>query len=97
MKDRKSNALIFILFLSLRTIAQPIKSLLWISDSTYVLKLRNFKILTDPMLGPKSKESFRIKIHPSTVEPNAAIERYYEPAQFEKKQHRPTHRYSFTS
>ncbi|MHC0443122.1 MBL fold metallo-hydrolase [Flavobacterium sp. 3-210] len=84
MKNRKLNIITIVLLLSMSISAQSKKSLQWIGGPTYVLSLGSFKILADPMLGPKSKEAFRIKIHPVTGEPNAAIERFEDPAEFDK-------------
>lgn len=84
MRIRKLNILIITLLLSITGIAQSKKSMQWIGGPTYVLNLGSFKILADPMLGPKSKEAFRIKVHPITGEPNAAIERFEDPAKFDK-------------
>ncbi|MBS7232620.1 MBL fold metallo-hydrolase [Flavobacterium psychroterrae] len=84
MKTKISLVLIAVLCLSARGFTQVKKEIQWIGGPTYILKLGSFKVLTDPMLGPKSKEAFRIKIHPTTGEPNAAIERFSDPAEFDR-------------
>lgn len=84
MKILKSILPLLVLWLSTAGNAQTHKDFQWIGGPTFVLNLGSFKILTDPMLGPKSKEAFRIKIHPVTGEPNAAIERFFDPAAFDK-------------
>lgn len=84
MKTKISILLIAILYISANDFAQSKKEIRWIGGPTYILKLGSFKVLTDPMLGPKSKEAFRIKVHPTTGEPNAAIERFSDPAEFDK-------------
>lgn len=84
MRIRKLHILVITLFLSITGFAQSKKSMQWIGGPTYVLNLGSFKILADPMLGPKSKEAFRIKVHPVTGEPNAPIERFYDPAEFDQ-------------
>lgn len=63
--------------------AQQIKFFQWIGGPTYVLKLGSFKILTDPMLCPKSDTAFVIKKHPTTGVHNAFIKRYTAPATFD--------------
>lgn len=83
MKTIKILLFTIVLFFSIVGFAQAKKELQWIGGPTYILKLGGFKILADPMLGPKSKEAFRIKIHPITGEPNAAIERFSDPAAFD--------------
>lgn len=82
---KKSNPLLVMILLiaSLLGNAQAKKQMQWIGGPTSILQLGSFKILTDPMLGGKSKESFRIKVHPNTGELNAAIERYTDPAEFD--------------
>ena len=40
--------------------AQQTKSFQWIGGPTYILQLGSFKILTDPMLCPKSDTAFVI-------------------------------------
>ena len=84
MKTKISLLLISLLCLSAEGFTQEKKEIQWIGGPTYILKLGSFKILTDPMLGPKSKEAFRIKIHPTTGEKNAAIERFSDPAEFDR-------------
>ena len=63
--------------------AQLTKRFQWIGGPTYLLQLGSFKILTDPMLGPKSDSSFVIRQHPSTGELNAFIRRFTAPAFFD--------------
>ena len=62
-----------------------VKYIQWIGGPTTLLQLGSFKILIDPILGPKSKVAFRIKKHPITGELNAPVERYTNPAAFDKK------------
>lgn len=57
-------------------------SLTWIGGPTAVIE-RGVKVLTDPMLGPRSPSAFVLPKHPSTGEPNAAIARYLNPAPVE--------------
>jgi N-acyl-phosphatidylethanolamine-hydrolysing phospholipase D len=45
----------------------------WIGGPTYVLEIGKFKIVSDPMLSPKSDSAFFIKKHPSTGLANASI------------------------
>ncbi|HVI47514.1 MAG TPA: MBL fold metallo-hydrolase [Chitinophaga sp.] len=63
--------------------AQHKKSFQWIGGPTYVLQLGSFKILTDPMLCPKSDTAFVIKKHPSTGAMNAYIQRLIAPPAFD--------------
>lgn len=84
MKTKIALLLMAVLCIYANGFAQYKKKIQWIGGPTYILKLGSFKVLTDPMLGPKSKEAFRIKIHPTTGEPNAAIERFSDPAEFDK-------------
>ena len=84
MKTKITMLVITVFCLSINGFGQSKKEMQWIGGPTYILKLGSFKFLTDPMLGPKSKEAFRIKFHPTTGEPNAAIERFFDPAEFDK-------------
>ncbi len=63
--------------------AQQTKSFQWIGGPTYILQLGSFKILTDPMLCPKSDTAFVIKKHPSTGAINAFVKRLTESAVFD--------------
>lgn len=75
---------LLVLFIMTQTaIAQNHKTFQWIGGPTYVLHLGSFKILTDPMLSPKSDSAFMIKQHPSTGEMNAWIKRLIAPADFD--------------
>lgn len=85
MNTKKNIAIIAVTIFSMsrEKYIQKSKEIQWIGGPTIILKLGSFKILIDPMLGPKSKVSFRIKKHPTTGELNAAIERFYDPAEFD--------------
>lgn len=84
MKIAKPFFCIIALWLWTSGSAQIKKEIQWIGGPTYVLNIGSFKILADPMLGPKSNEAFRIKVHPVTGEPNAAIERFSDPAKLDQ-------------
>ncbi|PSL46140.1 L-ascorbate metabolism protein UlaG (beta-lactamase superfamily) [Chitinophaga niastensis] len=83
MKPLKISLLIICVALAQISIAQSRKSFQWIGGPTYALQLGSFKILTDPMLSPKSDTAFMIKKHPTTGALNAYITRYADPASFD--------------
>lgn len=56
----------------------PGNRLIWWGGPTAVIERGGFRLLTDPMLGPRSKNAFVLPKHPSTGQPNAAIARYTE-------------------
>jgi L-ascorbate metabolism protein UlaG (beta-lactamase superfamily) len=82
MKFIKST--LVLLILAQLGFAQDKKTLQWIGGPTMVLHLGSFKILTDPMLSPKSDTAFIIAIHPTTGQKNAPIRRLIAPAEFDK-------------
>jgi len=55
----------------------------WWGGPTALLEREGFRILTDPMLGGRSKESFFLPKHPSTGAVHAAIARYTDPPSWE--------------
>lgn len=59
--------IIISIVMSQEIIAQQ-KTFQWIGGPTMVLHLGSFKILTDPMLSPKSDSAFTIAVHPTTGE-----------------------------
>jgi L-ascorbate metabolism protein UlaG (beta-lactamase superfamily) len=63
--------------------AQTIRTFQWIGGPTYVLQLGSFKILADPMLGPKSDSAFVLKKDPLTGNPNTWFKRLTAPAPFD--------------
>lgn len=81
MKSLKT-VLVFLFFVQF-SMAQN-KALQWIGGPTMVLQLGSFRILTDPMLSPKSDSAFIIPSHPTTGEKNAPIRRLIAPADFDK-------------
>lgn len=82
---KKAKIILFLtgILLSESGSAQQTKTLEWIGGPTYVLQLGGFKILTDPMLCPKSDTAFIIKKHPTTGVINAYVKRFTEPAMFD--------------
>lgn len=54
-------------------------SVRWIGGPTAVLERGGFRVLTDPMLGPRGRDAFVLPRHPSTGAPDAGIERYTAP------------------
>ncbi|WP_419788747.1 MBL fold metallo-hydrolase [Mucilaginibacter sp. X4EP1] len=83
MKSLKITMLVVLIAFTQLAIAQTAKSFQWIGGPTYVLHLGSFKILTDPMLSPKSDTAFFIAKHPTTGALNAPIQRYIAPAKFD--------------
>jgi len=83
MKKTKIILLLTSILFSELVSAQQTKSFQWIGGPTYVLQLGSFKILTDPMLCPKSDTAFVIKKHPTTGIINAFVKRLVEPALLE--------------
>lgn len=53
--------------------------LVWLGGPTALLERGGFRLLTDPMLGPRSPRAFTLPRHPSTGEPNAVFARYTDP------------------
>lgn len=82
MKTLKLMSFLLI-FIGLKATAQHSDTFQWIGGPTYILRLGNFKILTDPMLSPKGDSAFIIKQHPTTGAMNAYIARYIAPASFD--------------
>ncbi|MBC7846938.1 MAG: MBL fold metallo-hydrolase [Flavobacterium sp.] len=83
MKILKHSYAMISLLLSFAVCAQSDKTIQWIGGPTFLLNIGSFKIIADPMLGPKSEISFRIAKHPVTGELNAAIKRFKDPAKFD--------------
>jgi L-ascorbate metabolism protein UlaG (beta-lactamase superfamily) len=57
--------------------------LTWWGGPTTLLEREGFRVLTDPMLGGRSKESFFLPRHPSTGAVHAPVARYTDPPQQE--------------
>jgi L-ascorbate metabolism protein UlaG (beta-lactamase superfamily) len=55
--------------------------LTWWGGPTTLLEREGFRVLTDPMLGGRSKESFFLPKHPSTGVVHAPVARYTDPPQ----------------
>lgn len=83
MKKIKIILLFTGILFSVYASAQQTKSFQWIGGPTYILQLGSFKILTDPMLCPKSDTAFVIKKHPTTGAINTFVKRLTEPAVFD--------------
>lgn len=54
----------------------------WIGGPTAILERGGLKVITDPMLGPRSPNAFVLPKHPSSGVPNASIARYLAPAPY---------------
>jgi L-ascorbate metabolism protein UlaG (beta-lactamase superfamily) len=57
----------------------PGNRLVWWGGPTAVIERAGFRLLTDPMLGPRSKNAFVLPKHPSTGALQAPIARYTDP------------------
>jgi L-ascorbate metabolism protein UlaG (beta-lactamase superfamily) len=57
-------------------------SIQWIGGPTAFLERGGLRVITDPMLGPRGPNAFTLPKHPSSGQPNAAIERYLAPASY---------------
>jgi L-ascorbate metabolism protein UlaG (beta-lactamase superfamily) len=51
----------------------------WLGGATVLLRIGGLRLLTDPMLGPRSANAFVLPKHPSTGEPMAPIARHTDP------------------
>lgn len=51
----------------------------WRGGPTVLVERDGFRLLTDPMLGPREREAFVLPRHPSTGVENAPVARYTEP------------------